>query len=172
MSTAGQDAPERFTGSYGTGAIRTLVGHQWAKHPAQSAKADYRACMGPVFSSPARRFAAAIALLGATALGPGAGLSFADDASDYDGTKCSPEQFFDATTQRCSPELVTNDPQGEPQPQDVGANYDGTKCDPGQFYDATDASCALDAVTNDPQMAETLENGDPVDSNLPVGGAL
>lgn len=126
--------------------------------------------MRQVFSLAARRSVAGIVLVGATALGPVAGLAFADDASDYDGTKCTPEQFFDATTQRCSPELVTNDPQGEPQPQDIGANYDGSKCNPGLFYDASDDSCTLDAVTNDPQMAETLQNGDPVDSNLPVGG--
>lgn len=120
----------------------------------------------------ARTLVAAVLLLGASALGPVTASASADDASDYDGTKCTSEQFFDATTQHCSPELVTNDPQGEPQPQDVGANYDGTKCDPGTFYNASDASCSLEAVTNDPRMTETLENGDPVDSNLPVGGAL
>lgn len=93
----------------------------------------------------------------------------ADDASNYDGVACSPEQFFDATVQRCLPDLVTNDPQGEPQPQDIGANYDGTKCDNGLFYDGSAADCALEAVTNDPKIAETLQSGDPIDSNLPVG---
>lgn len=123
------------------------------------------------FPSSARTLAAGAALLAAVVLGPAAGVSLADDASDYDGTKCTPEQYFDASVQKCLPELVTNDPQGEPQPQDAGANYDGTQCGSGLFYDGSDESCALEAVTNDPKVAETLQDGDPVDSNLPVGDA-
>lgn len=124
--------------------------------------------MRPALTATARVLAPAAMLAAALLSAAGAA---ADDASNYDGTACTPEQFYDATVQRCLPELVTNDPQGQPQPHDIGANYDGTKCDPGLFYDGSDALCALDAVTNDPRMAETLEKGEPVDSNLPtVGG--
>lgn len=125
----------------------------------------YRFLSRPVF------VIACSALLGAVATGPGAAVSSGDDASDFNGTACRPEQYFDATVQRCLPELVTNDPQGEPQASDIGANYDGTKCAGGQFYNGSEASCALEAVTNDPQMTQILENGEPIDSNLPVGGA-
>lgn len=98
-------------------------------------------------------------------------LAQADDTSDFDGTKCNPEQFYDATVERCQPALVTNDPKGEPQPQDIGANWDGTKCDGGLFYNGSDALCTLDAITNDPKIAETLQSGNPLDSNLPTGPA-
>lgn len=114
-------------------------------------------------------FAAAFAMTGAAALGLGPATSRADDFSNYDGTECPADQFFNASTESCAPDLVTNDPQGEPQPQDVGANYDGTKCDPGNYYNGSSADCTLEAVTNDPKLADTLENGDTLDSNLPVG---
>jgi hypothetical protein len=77
----------------------------------------------------------------------------ADDISDYDGTKCSADQMYDATAEQCASDVVTNDPQGAVDMSD----FDGTSCPTGQFFDATSMQCATTAVTNDPQA--------PIDPN-------
>lgn len=70
-----------------------------------------------------------------------------DDISDYDGTKCSAGQIYDATAGKCASGVVTNNPQAA---NDM-SNFDGTKCAAGQFYNATAGQCATAVVTNDPQ---------------------
>ena len=70
-----------------------------------------------------------------------------DDISDYDGTKCSAGQIYDATAGKCASGVVTNNPQAA---NDM-SNFDGTKCSAGQFYNATAGQCAAAVVTNDPQ---------------------
>jgi hypothetical protein len=70
-----------------------------------------------------------------------------DDISDYDGTKCSAGQIYDATAGKCTSGVVTNNPQAA---NDM-SNFDGTKCSAGQIYNATAGQCATAVVTNDPQ---------------------
>ena len=114
-----------------------------------------------------RNRAPAIAALVMTAAVFGTAVAVADDSSNYDGTKCGADQFYDATAQGCEPAVVTNDPDGVPQPQDAGANYDGTKCDAGQFYDGSQEACASDVITNDQETEQRIADGDPVDFTLP-----
>lgn len=70
-----------------------------------------------------------------------------DDISDYDGTKCTAGQVYDATAGQCAAGVATNNPQ---EWTDI-SNFDGTSCPADQAYDATVGQCATAVVTNDPQ---------------------
>lgn len=70
-----------------------------------------------------------------------------DDISDYDGTKCSAAQLYDATDGQCATDVVTNNPQES----DDMSDFDGTICPSDQLYDASDTQCTPTVVTNDPQ---------------------
>lgn len=70
-----------------------------------------------------------------------------DDISDYDGTKCPPDQLYDASDGSCAADTVTDNPDTS----DDISDFDDTTCSPDQFYDATAGRCATTAATNDPQ---------------------
>ena len=121
-----------------------------------------------MFVSRAPVIAGLVMIAAASAVGLGAAVAAADDSSNYDGTKCAADQFYNATDQGCESAVVSNDPDGVPQPQDVGANYDGTKCDAGQFFNGSQQSCVPTAVTNDAQTEQRIANGDPLDFTMPT----
>ncbi len=70
-----------------------------------------------------------------------------DDVSDYDGTKCSADQVYDASTGTCDPDTVTDNAGTD----DDISNYDNVTCSPDQVYDASTGQCTTAAVTTDGQ---------------------
>ena len=89
------------------------------------------------------------------------------DISDYDGTKCDPNQFFDATDGSCDSDAVSNDPQGVVNQQQPGLSDPGTACKEGQYYSVDEQQCLTDAVTNNPQSTITPEGENPADYTVP-----
>lgn len=100
-------------------------------------------------------------------LPPNAELRANDDMSDYDGTACETNQFFDATVGDCNTDTVANNPGAPPMDftglaQDLVSLSDpGDKCSNTQFYSVMNAACWPDTVTNDPKAPVVLEGEDP-----------
>lgn len=90
-----------------------------------------------------------------------------DDISNYDGTACAPNQFYDATDGTCAAEAVTNGPQGVPDTPLPGISDPGTQCKEGQFYDVAEQQCLSDAITNNPDATITPQGEDPADYTVP-----
>ncbi len=92
-------------------------------------------------------FTVAAVLAGGIAVSTSPSQHWADDISDYDGTKCAAEQIYNATDGTCDSNIVATDPNAF----DDISDFDGTSCKAEQIYNATDGQCATTAVTNDPQ---------------------
>lgn len=95
-----------------------------------------------------------------------------DDISDYDGTPCSVDQFYDATAGACTPDVVTNDPQDVVDQQQPGLSDPGTPCKEDQFFSVDVQQCMTDAITNDPQATITPEGEDPTDFAVPTANGI
>lgn len=91
----------------------------------------------------------------------------ADDISDYEGTTCPANQFYDATTGTCA----SDDGQGVAA-QQQGTSDPGTACKESQFYDVGQQKCLPDVVTNDPEATVTPEGEDPADYTVPSASGI
>jgi hypothetical protein len=91
-----------------------------------------------------------------------------DDISDYDGTKCSAGQFYNATSGQCATAVVTNDPQAPIPQNSVGISDPGKQCAETQMYSVSDGKCMPEMVTNDAQAVVTPEGEDPTAYTVPT----
>lgn len=95
-----------------------------------------------------------------------------DDISDYDGTSCAADQFYDASSGSCSSDAVSNNPNGV-LPSDVpGISDPGKRCMESQDYNVSDQGCVPDVVTNDPADVVKPEGEDPTEFAVPTVGAI
>lgn len=111
--------------------------------------------------------AAAAVLLGSV-LGPAAATVLADDSSDYPGTDCTVDEFFDASSQDCASDVVTNDPQAPIDPNKSGTSDPGKDCGADDLFDVLAAQCIPEVVTNDPDAVVNLEGEDPTNPAIPT----
>ena len=110
----------------------------------------------------------AAAALGVLGLAP----AQADDISTYPGTKCAADQFYDATTDSCATDAVTNDPNAAIQPEGPGESDPGIECKETEYYSVGGQACTPDVVTNDPQDVPAPEGEDPTQYSVPTAGPV
>lgn len=115
------------------------------------------------------RQAAVAALLGISLSGVPA---HADDISTYPGTKCGADQFYDASTDSCASDAVTNDPNSPITPGGPGESDPGIDCKETQYYSVDGQACTPDVVTNDPQRVPAPEGEDPTLYAVPTAGPI
>lgn len=94
-----------------------------------------------------------------------------DDISNYDGTPCQSDQFYDATTGACSSDAVSNSPNGVLPLNVPGISDPGTRCLESQDYDVTDQGCVPGVITNDPGSVVKPEGEDPTEFTVPTAAA-
>lgn len=90
-----------------------------------------------------------------------------DDISNYDGTTCPNNQFYDATDGTCATDAVTNDPQGVLTQEQQGVSDPGNPCKESQFYDVDQQQCAPAVVTNFPDATVAPQGEDPTNYAVP-----
>ena len=114
----------------------------------------------------------AASVLGAVALAwaalpPAGELRANEDISNYDGTACDVNQFYDATGGNCTTDTSANNPSAPPMDLDglaadlVSLSDTGSRCSANEFYSVTSAMCWPEVVTNDPNAPVVLEGENP-----------